>query len=112
MLTDSDEIKLLGITEEMGDCIQKLLADFFADAASHLRSLQHLSIINHIKSTPLLNQSKVQIVQYFEALIDDFKTNIICENFMAAKALLVEVEKGFSHFEKYLDGSVDMKKLT
>jgi len=112
VLTNNDEIKLLGITEEMGDRIQNLLAEKkFGDAASQFKSLKDLSVIDHIRVERLLNQNKIQIVQFFQALVEKFKTSCFLDSFSKAKASLEEIEKALGHFEDYVKGTVDIIKL-
>ena len=112
VLTDSDERKLLEITEQMGEQIQGFLQEKnFASAASRLRHLQNLSVIEHITVERLLNQNVYQIGRFFQKTVDDFKTHCNFEHFSSAETLMQELQTALEHFEDDLEEVINISRL-
>jgi len=112
VLTDSDERKLLEITEQMGEQIQSYLQEKnFASAASRLRHLQNLSVIEHITVERLLNQNVYQIGRFFQKTVDDFKTHCNFEHFSSAETLMQELQTALEHFEDDLEEVINISRL-
>ena len=112
VLTDSDERKLLEITEQMGEQIQEYLQEKnFASAASRLRHLQNLSVIEHITVERLLNQNVYQIGRFFQKTVDDFKTHCNFEHFSSAEILMQELRAALDHFEDDLEEVINISRL-
>nr|NGX39765.1 E3 ubiquitin-protein ligase SlrP [Chlamydiota bacterium] len=112
VLTDSDEKKLLEISEKMGSDIQTALKEKnFQLAASRLQHLQTLSVIEHIIVERLLNQNFYLIGRHFRKTVDNFKEKCNFEHFAAAATLIKELRKALKSFGSDLDEVINLERL-
>ena len=102
VLTDSDEKKLVTISEKMGENIHAFLKQKnFPKAASSLRQLQRLSLIEHISIERLLHQNTSYIERYFQERIDEFKAHCHFEHFSEAEAVLREIQEALVSLDSF-----------
>ncbi|NGX38695.1 MAG: hypothetical protein KR126chlam1_00005 [Chlamydiae bacterium] len=113
VLTDSDEKRLLAISEQMGSDIQTALRKKnFQLAASRLKHLQTLSVIEHITVERLLSQNFYLIGRYFQKTVDDYKEHCNFEHFSAAATLMKELQNALDYFGPELEEVTNLEKLT
>ena len=104
VLTDTDEKKLVTLSEQMQEDIHKALeTQNYTQAAERLSHLQNLTLIDHITVERLLAQTNSYIHRHFEKMTDAFKTHCHFELFSAATTLLRQLKDAHSHFPSHID---------
>ena len=104
VLTDTDEKKLVTLSEQMQEDIhQALETQNYTQAAERLSHLQNLTLIDHITVERLLSQISSHIHRHFQKLLDDFKTHCHFEHFSNADTLLRQLQNAHSHFPSHID---------
>ena len=104
VLTDTDEKKLVTLSEQMtADITQSLERQNYAQAAERLSHLQNLTLIDHITVERLLSQTNSHIHRHFQKAIDAFKTHCHFEHFSNADSLLQQLQDARPHFPEEID---------
>ena len=104
VLTDSDEKKLVTLSEQMQEDIHKALeSQNYARAHDRHHHLQNLTLIDHITVERLLTQTNSHIHRYFQKTLDAFKTHCHFEHFSAATTLLRQLKDAHAHFPTHID---------
>ena len=101
VLTDEDENSLVRISEEIGNNVEKALREKnYPEAASQLRSLEELSIIEHITLERLIRSQLERLQGHFYKYINQFKSYCSLDKFTEARNLFTELQLALFHFPK------------
>ena len=104
VLTDTDEKKLVTLSEQMMEGITKALhAQNYAQASERLSHLQNLTLVDHITVERLLSQTNSHIHRHFQKTLNAFKTHCHFEHFSAAETLLHGLKQAHPHFPTHID---------
>ena len=112
VLNDSDEKKLIEISEEMGKKVAKhLKSTNYPKAAQTFKNLKRLEVIDHISVERLIQQNERRISRELQNITDAFKEHCHFEAFSNAQRLLEELKKAEEHFKGLLTEKVDVEVL-
>jgi GTPase SAR1 family protein len=112
VLTPTDEKRLLEISRKMGiDIEEALLRKDFPQAASRLRHLESLTVIDHKAIRRILSDNFYLIGRHLQELINTFKDNCAFEHFEEAQLQLEELKAVLESFQDKLGETIDLEKL-
>ena len=101
VLTDEDENSLVRVSEKIGNTIEKALANkSYAEAAKLLRSLEELSVVEHITLERLIRTQFGRLESHFFKYLHQFKTYCSLDKFTEARSLFVDLQQALFHFPK------------
>jgi len=113
VLTESDEKKLFGIGEQIGEEIkQALKGKEYTLAASKLRHLQSLSHIEYISLKRVFDQSLIHARHHFQYIVDVFRERCNFEQLSAANELLKELKGAAEIFGELFGKMIDPQLLS
>lgn len=101
VLTEEDENSLARISEEIGNNIEKaLIAKNYPEAASQMRSLEGLGIIEHITLERLIRLQQARFQSHFYKFTQQFKLYCSLDKFAEARKLFTEIQHALFYFPK------------
>ena len=112
VLTNEDEKKLLQISEQIGENIQRALQDKNYEKASFsLNQLKELSVIDHPTILRLIAYQTTHIERYIHTLHLEFRDHCNFKRFDDALYLKTHLQTLLTHFDPEIQKLVDFTKL-